>query len=154
MKKGLFIIGALGLFCLVGQVAMAANSTGNLQVVINGIPNNNGVIRIALFNSSTAYNNSRYSANGAYKTAIATIHDGTASTSFNALPYGEYGIKVFQDIDNSGTLKVSGMGIPQEPYGFSNNPSATWHMPSYNAIKFQVNQSSNSQSITLQHAGK
>ncbi len=153
MKKFISVMSLLSVGCLIVQSAFAVNSTGNLQVVINGIPSTNGVIRIALYNSSTAYNNSRYSAVGAYKTAVANIHGSSATTNFTSLPYGDYGIKVFQDVDNSGTLKVSGMGAPQEPYGFSNNPSATWHMPSYNAIKFQISQPSNTQTITLQHAG-
>lgn len=153
MKKNLINLGILGLACVMGQTALAAGNTSNLKVVINGIPSTSGVIRIALYNSSSAYNNSRYSAAGAYKSAIAKINGTTASTSFSGLPYGNYGIKVFQDIDNSGTLKVSGMGKPQESYGFSNNPSSSWHMPSFSAIMFQINQPNTTQTITLQRAG-
>ncbi|MFN7098340.1 MAG: DUF2141 domain-containing protein [Gammaproteobacteria bacterium] len=154
MKKYLTGMVALSIAGLVTQTALAAGTTSNLKVVVNGISNPGGVIRIALFNSGTAYNNSRYSAAGAYQTATTSIHGNSASTSFSNLPYGNYGIKVFQDMDNSGTLKVNGMGIPQEPYGFSNNASATWHMPSFSAIQFQVNQPNSMQTITLQHAGK
>ncbi|TRO42039.1 DUF2141 domain-containing protein [Pseudomonas sp. ALS1131] len=39
------------------------------------------------------------------------------------LPPGRYAIQVFQDSNGNGQLDLSPRGIPQEPVGFSGNPS-------------------------------
>lgn len=125
----------------------------NLHVSIVNIPSEQGVIRIALFDSAGAYQQSGYTARGAFKAATAKIHGNQAEYTFRNIPDGSYAIKVFQDVDSSGVLKTGAFGKPQEGYGFSNNPAAGFGMPSYDKIQFTVSPQSKEQTISLQQAG-
>ncbi|WP_437882505.1 DUF2141 domain-containing protein [Pseudomonas sp. LRF_L74] len=46
------------------------------------------------------------------------------------LPAGRYAIQVYQDSNGNGRLDLSRRGIPQEPVGFSGNPSLVNGKPS------------------------
>lgn len=48
------------------------------------------------------------------------------------LESGNYAIAVFQDINNNGKLDKNWVGIPTEPYGFSNDPVIRFGPPSFN----------------------
>jgi len=49
---------------------------------------------------------------------------------FSQLESGRYGLRVFQDINNNGSLDKSSNNIPLEPVGFSGNPSLFGGEPS------------------------
>jgi uncharacterized protein (DUF2141 family) len=52
------------------------------------------------------------------------------------LSTGEYGISMFQDINNNNKLDKSWIGKPTEPCGFSNNAKTNFGPPSFDEIKF------------------
>lgn len=45
------------------------------------------------------------------------------------LPSGPYAVRVFHDINANGELDKNLMGMPTEPYGFSNDARATFGSP-------------------------
>ncbi len=51
------------------------------------------------------------------------IIDATKGTTLKVpdLKKGRYFVRVFQDLNNDGELSTNYIGIPNEPYGFSNN---------------------------------
>ena len=55
------------------------------------------------------------------------------------MPYGNYAFTVFHDLNDNEELDTNFMGIPKEPYGFSNNPNATFGPPGFTAalVDFQ-----------------
>ncbi|MCD4696834.1 MAG: DUF2141 domain-containing protein [Bacteroidales bacterium] len=52
------------------------------------------------------------------------------------LPAGEYGISLFQDINNNNKLDKSWVGKPEEPIGFSNNAKPSFGPPEFDEVKF------------------
>ena len=52
---------------------------------------------------------------------ILDIVDHSCSWSIEEVPYGEYGVAVFHDVNGNGKNDSNFIGIPKEPYGFSNN---------------------------------
>ena len=40
---------------------------------------------------------------------------------FENIPTGSYGVKLFHDVNGNNRLDTNAMGIPREPYAFSNN---------------------------------
>jgi uncharacterized protein (DUF2141 family) len=65
-----------------------------------------------------------------------TIDASVMTVSFAGLPRGSYAVSVFQDLNENGELDVNLLGIPKEPYGFSNNASTT---PDYKKSAFVFN---------------
>jgi len=51
---------------------------------------------------------------------------------------GAYGITVFHDENKNGKMDKNFLGIPQEPYGFSNNMRVVFRPPSWDKSKFVV----------------
>lgn len=53
------------------------------------------------------------------------------------VPPGRYAVQLFQDLDGDGALALSPRGIPQEPVGFSNNPSLLRGKPTPARCRFE-----------------
>ena len=74
------------------------------------------------------------------------------STSFSvALSPGSYAIRVFHDLDGDGELGTTLLGVPSEPWATSNNAVGSFGPPKWNAVKFDVGDDAETQSINLMH---
>lgn len=51
---------------------------------------------------------------------------------------GRYGLMVFHDKNNDGRLNTWPIGMPSEPYGFSNNARGRFGLASWQAASFEV----------------
>ena len=54
------------------------------------------------------------------------------------LPVGEWAVALTQDVNNNDRLDKNFVGIPTEPYAFSNNVRPTVAAPDFNECKFLV----------------
>ncbi len=54
------------------------------------------------------------------------------------VPHGVYAISVFHDVDGDGALKTNFLGIPREPIGASNDARGRFGPPSFEDMKFQL----------------
>lgn len=113
---------------------------GNLTVHISGIRNDNGIIRIGLYNSEQAYADKSGAGLAALRRAPLPIQNGEAVWQVGNLPYGTYAIKLFHDEDNSGKLKKNWVGRPKEGIGFSNNPQVINKAPTFDEVRFVIDQ--------------
>ncbi|GGD17008.1 DUF2141 domain-containing protein [Aquisalinus flavus] len=52
------------------------------------------------------------------------------------LPPGTYAIKAFHDVNGNGKLDTNLIGVPTEPYGFSNGQAGRFGPPSFEAASF------------------
>ena len=59
------------------------------------------------------------------------------------LPEGTYAIKAFHDVNDNGELDTNWMGIPKEPYGFSNDAMGAMGPPKFHQASFVVKKGSN-----------
>ncbi len=146
MKRILVITILLSVSLIVAHLATAyADDAAVASITVNmsGFKSDLGKARVALVNNKISFDSESVAP---YKGAIVDIKNGSSSHTFKAIPYGEYAVKFFHDVDGSGTLKTGAFGIPKEEYGFSNNISSK----NYNKAKFQVNSSS----VTLNISAK
>ena len=67
----------------------------------------------------------------------ADVKGSTVSFDLDLKP-GTYAITVFQDMNANEELDTNFIGIPKEPYGFSNNVMGTFGPPSFEQSKFEV----------------
>jgi uncharacterized protein (DUF2141 family) len=121
-------------------LSFAAKSLATLQVQVSNISDNQGVVRIALYNNPEAFSEKNDASPHAFKRGIASINQrNQAVYTFKNVPYGTYAIKLFHDENNSGQFKKNIFGKPQEGFGFSNNPPIKGQAPSFGQSKFIVN---------------
>jgi len=64
----------------------------------------------------------------AIRKEIKTLENGQVELK-SVLP-GVYALRIFQDLNGNGKLDTGWMGIPSEPYGFSNNAMGRFGPPS------------------------
>ena len=70
--------------------------------------------------------------------------DWTPATTVNIatypnLPPGKYALSCFHDLNGNGKLDTNWMGIPNEPYGFSNNARPQFRAPKWAEAAFDWN---------------
>ena len=68
---------------------------------------------------------------------------------FPDLSLGSYAVKVFHDVDDNSILDTNWMGIPKEPYGFSNDAMGTFGPPSFEQASFKVGAGTNAVRIRM-----
>jgi len=126
----LFLTGA-------GTQAQPVPQRGDLTVIVTGLKNNSGVVRIGLNNTKKNYL-SRGSL-PSFRAGVCAIENNTARHVFRDIPAGEYTIKLYHDENNNDTVDANMLGIPREAYAFSNNVRGVLGLPRYEKAKFAFN---------------
>ena len=54
------------------------------------------------------------------------------------LPAGSYGARIMHDINDNGELDANFVGIPSEPWGFSNNATGSFGPPKWQDVQFEL----------------
>ena len=112
-------------------------STGVLTIKVTGVRNAKGKIGVALFQGEAGFPDG----SKALRKQQAEI-DGrsqSAEVVFRDLPPGIYAISVLHDENMNGKLDKNFLGIPQEGYGFSNNPGKKMRAANFDEAKFSLN---------------
>ncbi len=110
---------------------------GVLTIKVTGVRNAKGKIGVALFQSEESFPD----AFKALRQQQAEIDGRTQSAEvvFRDLPPGVYAISVLHDENMNGKLDKNFFGIPQEGYGFSNNPGKKMRAAHFDEAKFSLN---------------
>jgi uncharacterized protein (DUF2141 family) len=91
-----------------------------------------GDVRVILFKGADAYNGGKPTAQGV-KPAAANL-----TFTVEGIEPGEYGIKAFHDVNGNGELDTNVLGIPNEPFAFSNNAPANFGPAKWEDAAFPV----------------
>ncbi|MFM8241547.1 MAG: DUF2141 domain-containing protein [Crocinitomicaceae bacterium] len=129
------------------------DTTGNTidtlsKVVINlsGMQNTNGKVNVALYNSSSTFNDP----NQAYRELFLDCTGSTMTITLDSLLQGEYAFAIFHDENNNQQIDQNLLSIPTEGFAFSNNAMGTFGPPNWTQSKFSVPASSTvNQNISL-----
>ena len=106
-----------------------------LNVSVEGLRNGNGLVTIAVYPDDSrqflvkggTLKNNRFEASAPV----------TRACVFVPKP-GVYAIAVYHDEDSSRKLNRSGLGLPNEGYGFSNNPATVAGLPAFRSVRLNV----------------
>lgn len=101
-----------------------------------------GEIVVAVFDSEDAWRTRRE--------PIRTMRVRAGQTAvLTDLPAGRYGIMAFLDANGNGRLDTLPIGLPTEPYGFSQNARGRFGPPSWSAAAVEVGDDRARQVIVL-----
>ena len=114
-----------------------------LTIVIKNIKHDTGKIYVSLHQGKEGYDN-RIN----FRQEIVDANSPTLRLSFD-VPEGEYAIRLYHDVDDNGELNINVLGIPREPYAFSNNAKPRMSAPGWNPTKFTVGKQPVVQEIEL-----
>ncbi len=136
-----FILISLGFVWL----SFSPPGSGRLNISIENINAPKGVIWVGIYNSPDNFLIKERS----ILKKIKVNHTGSAHITIPSLPYGEYAIALFHDINENGTLDNNYFGVPSEPYAFSGRIKSKWRLPYYKEVKFFFWQKNNNLKLKL-----
>jgi uncharacterized protein (DUF2141 family) len=123
-------------------VLAQSSGQGTIVVKVTGLRSEKGQVKIAVFNSPEKWLGEQ----PIYSSTI-NVDGQTVVWKITDVPYGDYGIAVLHDENKNGKMDKNILGIPQEPYGFSNNVRVTLGPPTWEKSKFVVKGSTTEVSI-------
>ncbi|TXE21122.1 DUF2141 domain-containing protein [Psychroflexus gondwanensis] len=91
-----------------------------------------GSILFALFNSEDSHMETNY------KEVSSILKDSKAKIVVENIPEGFYSFSYFHDVNGNGELDKNMLGIPKEPYGFSNGQEGNFGPPNFQESKIEI----------------
>lgn len=125
------------------------DSPETLTINVSNINPIEGDIYIAIYDNEDTYMNIDKTA---YR-EIVKVTSETQNIILDDIAAGEYAIAIFQDLNGNGVLDTKGMGMPAEPFGFSNDARGKFGPAKYKNAKFSFPAENNIQ-ITLVNNAK
>jgi uncharacterized protein (DUF2141 family) len=107
-------------------------SAAELTVEIKGIAQDAGKISLAVYKQADTWMKHGLTARN-----VDAKKDGV-SVTFTDLAEGEYAIAIYHDENGNGKLDANLIGIPTEPYAFSNDAAGKFGPPTFEQSKFKL----------------
>jgi len=115
-----------------------AARAADLELELSGITQGQGQIMVAVFADAGSWLAKPVAV---ARAQAAEQKDGRLLISLNMLPVADAGslaLSIYHDVNGNGRLDKNGMGMPTEPYAFSNNASGMFGPPSFEKAQFSV----------------
>lgn len=110
----------------------------NTKILLDvyGVENLDGTLAVAIYNSSETFN----SENSYYRDTVVAVSGNDMSLVIDSMEVGTYAISVLHDENESGGMDMGGFLnlVPQEGFGFSNNPEIGLSEPGFGECKFEI----------------
>lgn len=113
--------------------AASAPKAATLNLEVQGLKPR-GQVLVALYDSEKSWN----AKSGAVREVKLPVAATSASVLLEGLAPGQYGAMIFQDLNKDGKMNFNLVGMPLEPYGFSNNSRGLFGPPAWNAAAFRL----------------
>ena len=126
LKKFFVLILAIVLFS-----QTFSQQTCKLTVVVTGVRKISGYMEISLYNNPASFPKE----NKEFMTRRVPVTSRHVKAEF-LVPCGTYAIALYHDENGNGQCDMNFMGVPVEPFAFSNNVKPRIHAPSFDQCKF------------------
>jgi len=111
---------------------------GTLVIELRNIDVTEGCLRLAVYRNAMNFLKDEGNVLG----KIITVKElKEEQITLSNLDFGDYALAAYHDINNNGRLDTNLLGIPTEPYAFSNNVKAKWRNPRFEEACFAFNRS-------------
>ena len=121
----------------------SVGTLADLAIEVVGLESGVGQVRIAVFDSAESWLES------AVRSTVVDLQSPECRWIVDGLPEGEYGIAVLHDLNENGKNDRNLLGMPKEPYGFSNGARAALGPPRWAKSKFRVSAPSTNVQIVV-----
>src|SRR5512143_833098 len=144
-REGFLMRIVLALFLILFALPVNASE---LRITVEGIRSPHGTILIGLYDSLESFTRAIELSdkdgflNDPNRFAAVALRANAAKKSavvFTNLDPGQYAIILFHDENGNGKLYTNALGVPTEPYGFSNNVRGFLSPPTFEKAVMQIN---------------
>ena len=122
------------LYLLTTTLIPSQRTSHELVVKVHNFKHNKGSLKYALYDEKDVF------LKKAYTFGDVVIQDHYAEFKITGLEEGIYAISIFHDENDNGELDANWVGIPTEPYAFSNNAKGRFGPPSFEDCHFELSQ--------------
>ena len=109
--------------------------SGTLKIEIDNVKNPEGIIWVGIYDADNYMIKEKAIIEG-----LDVNTTGKVSINIPTLAFGTYAIALFHDINGNGELDQNFIGVPTEPFAFSQIPKSKWRLPKFEEIQFQFSQ--------------
>ncbi|MDQ2772348.1 MAG: DUF2141 domain-containing protein [Bacteroidota bacterium] len=118
---------------LLGAAAPAAD-TQSVTVRVSALVSTSSTVKLYFYNTPAGFLKS-----GKWAFSRSVKPEGKSEIALSIdLPRGEWAVSLTQDLNNNNKIDKNFLGIPTEPYAFSNNVRPTIAAPGFDECKFMV----------------
>lgn len=110
--------------------------TVDIKIEVTNINTLEGSIELGVFNNSKTF----LQEGKEYSTYSQVVTGNTVTFFLNGLIKDNYAISIYHDINSDNECNLGFLGIPIEPYGFSNNYRPIFSKPSFDDCKINAYQ--------------
>jgi uncharacterized protein (DUF2141 family) len=129
---------------LVLLLSLSNTSFAQLEVIVKGIKNDKGNIRVGLFKDKESF--LKKAAYG----KVVKAQKGDVSVIFS-VPEGLYAVSIIHDENENDELDSNFIGIPKEGFGFANDAMGNFGPPSFEKASITVETGKRTINITLRY---
>ena len=112
---------------------LASGTAADVIIHINGVRNNDGFVRLAVYDQSADF-----PSGSPIVGADIAAAEGTTVVRLAELPLGRYAIAFYHDEDANEEFGQNFIGLPTEGYGFSNDAAVVLGPPSFDEAAIEV----------------
>ena len=144
---------AIGAAAPATTTAAPANCSGSksdtwLNVVVENVRSGDGQIAVTLY----ADNASKFLAKrGSLYVGRVPAKAGATRMCLHLPKTGVYALAVYHDIDGDRSFDRTGLGLPAEGYGFSNNASTLAGLPTFASVRLNIPRNNMTTRIRLKY---
>ena len=131
IRKTSNLIGACLLAAAIGVQAQAVAET--LTIVIEDIRDASGTMQVQVLGGQA-----QFEGEGAVAQFLEPAVEGSLTLTAENLPPGEYAIRVTHDVNGNDNLDANFVGMPTEPYAFSNNAKGRFGPAKWEDARFAL----------------
>ena len=108
------------------------SAQNELTVIVPNVKSMKGNMMICLVKEKSEY------LKDCFKGTSIKVANTETKAVFEDVPEGDYAVTIFHDKNSDGKLNTNFVGIPKEPFGFSNNPMILFGPPSFEKCLFNT----------------
>jgi uncharacterized protein (DUF2141 family) len=116
----------------IASMAPGIVNAAELTVNINGIASDKGKILVALYDKADVW------MKRAIKVARADAKTAGVAIVIKDLQEGDYAVSIYHDENDNGKFDTNALGMPIEPFSFSNDASGNFGPPTFEQAKFKL----------------
>lgn len=115
-------------------LALGSAHAADLRIEIEGVVGSEGKVLVSVFDHAGQF------PIAGQALAAAIVPPQAPAVVFPGLAPGEYAVAAFHDRNGNGKLDTNIVGLPAEPYGFSNNAAGVMGPPKFDAARVELRQ--------------
>jgi uncharacterized protein (DUF2141 family) len=116
-----------------------------LRLIVDNLKTSDGEIEVGVYTPKNKFPDE----DDKFKKYRFKAKKGKIDEMITDIPYGELAMAIYHDENNNGKIDKNAIGIPKEPYAFSNNYKPTIKAPNFDNCKFSYNKKSSTVKISM-----